>query len=284
MATFTNQAFLTYNGETVNSNIVTGEVVGALTAEKTAVSGTYTQGDTVTYVISMVNTGTTAITGLTVTDDLGAYPFGNQTLVPLTYVEGSVKYYIDGVLDATPTVTATSPLTVVGLAVPAGGDAILIYEAQVNNYAPQGIQATIMNTATLTSPQLTTAVTATESVISESGARLSITKSVTPTTVNENGELVYTLVISNMGASPVAATDNAIVSDTFDPILNNISVTYNGATWAEGINYTYDPSTGLFTTNTGEITVPAATYSRNPITGEWETIPGTTVIQITGTV
>lgn len=284
MATFTNQAFLTYNGETVNSNVVTGEVVGVLSAEKTAVSGTYTQGDTITYVVSIINTGTTAITGLTVTDDLGAYTFGSQTLVPLTYVEGSVKYYINGVLEPAPAVTTTSPLTVVGLSVPAGGDAILIYEAQVNNYAPLGTQATIDNTATLNYPQLTTVVTATESVISEDGAQLSITKSVSPTTVNENGELVYTLVISNLGATPVIATDDAIVSDTFDPILNNISVTYNGTAWTEGTNYTYDSVTGLFTTNPGEIAVPAATYSQNPVTGEWETIPGTTVIQITGTV
>lgn len=284
MATFTNQAFLTYNGETVNSNVVTGEVVGVLSAEKTAVSGTYTQGDTITYVVSIINTGTTAITGLTVTDNLGAYTFGSQTLVPLTYVEGSVKYYINGVLEPAPAVTTTSPLTVVGLSVPAGGDAILIYEAQVNNYAPLGTQATIDNTATLNYPQLTTVVTATESVISEDGAQLSITKSVSPTTVNENGELVYTLVISNLGATPVIATDDAIVSDTFEPILNNISVTYNGTAWTEGPNYTYDSVTGLFTTNPGEIAVPAATYSQNPVTGEWETIPGTTVIQITGTV
>ncbi|MBQ1948217.1 MAG: hypothetical protein II359_06370 [Clostridia bacterium] len=284
MATFTNQAFLTYNGETVNSNVVTGEVVGVLSAEKTAVSGTYTQGDTITYVVSIINTGTTAITGLTVTDDLGAYTFGSQTLVPLTYVEGSVKYYINGVLEPAPAVTTTSPLTVVGLSVPAGGDAILIYEAQVNNYAPLGTQATIDNTATLNYPQLTTVVTATESVIPEDGAQLSITKSVSPTTVNENGELVYTLVISNLGATPVIATDDAIVSDTFEPILNNINVTYNGTAWTEGTNYTYDSVTGLFTTNPGEIAVPAATYSQNPVTGEWETIPGTTVIQITGTV
>lgn len=34
MATFTNQATLTYNGGTVNSNIVTGELVQVLTASK----------------------------------------------------------------------------------------------------------------------------------------------------------------------------------------------------------------------------------------------------------
>ena len=45
MATFTNQATLTYNGGTVNSNIVTGELVQVLTASKTAAAESYRTGD-----------------------------------------------------------------------------------------------------------------------------------------------------------------------------------------------------------------------------------------------
>ena len=37
MATFTNQATLSYNGGSTNSNIITGEIVDVLTASKTAV-------------------------------------------------------------------------------------------------------------------------------------------------------------------------------------------------------------------------------------------------------
>ena len=37
MATFTNQATLTYNGGTASSNITTGELLEVLTATKTAV-------------------------------------------------------------------------------------------------------------------------------------------------------------------------------------------------------------------------------------------------------
>ena len=48
MATFTNQATLTYNGDTVNSNIVTGELVQVLTASKTAAAESYRTGDLVT--------------------------------------------------------------------------------------------------------------------------------------------------------------------------------------------------------------------------------------------
>ena len=37
MATFTNQATLTYNGQTTTSNVTVGELVETLTAAKTAV-------------------------------------------------------------------------------------------------------------------------------------------------------------------------------------------------------------------------------------------------------
>ena len=49
MASFTNFATLSYNGGTTNSNIVTGEILEALTAVKTAVSANYSAGGRITY-------------------------------------------------------------------------------------------------------------------------------------------------------------------------------------------------------------------------------------------
>ena len=71
MAIFTNQATLTYSGGSANSNVAVGEILEVLSADKTAVSGTYAPGELVTYVITIRNTGTGAFTNLTVTDDLG---------------------------------------------------------------------------------------------------------------------------------------------------------------------------------------------------------------------
>lgn len=50
MATFYNQATLSYNGNTTTSNITTGELVEVLSATKTAVQTEYQQDDTLTYV------------------------------------------------------------------------------------------------------------------------------------------------------------------------------------------------------------------------------------------
>ena len=80
----------------------------------------------ITYVISLRNAGAAAWTGLTVSDNLGAYAFGTpaETVYPLEYIAPSIQYYSNGILQAKPTVTAGPPLVISGISVPAGGDAV----------------------------------------------------------------------------------------------------------------------------------------------------------------
>ncbi len=283
MATFTNQATLSYNGNTVNSNIVTGNIVEVLTATKTAVSASYNTGDDVTYIISITNSGNTPFTGLTVTDNLGAYTFGTESLVPLDYVDGSALYYQNGVLQPAPTVAATNPLTFSGISVPANGNAIIVYETTINNFAPLGEGSIITNQVEVSGSGLTAPLIATETVPAASGAILSITKALSPANVTENSELTYTFTVQNSGNAPADATDNLVITDTFNPVLSNITVTVNGVVLPTTA-YTYNETTGVFTTNPGAITVPAATYTQNPVTGEYVITPGVTTVTVTGTV
>ena len=283
MATFFNQATLRFNDTVINSNITTGELLEVLSVTKTAVTGTYAPGDVVTYVVSIVNTGTTAYTGLTVTDDLGAYTLNGQTLVPLTLIPDSVRYYSGGVIQPVPAVEAGPPLTVSGITVPAGENATIVYSARVNQLAPPDTEGTIENTATVTGGGITP-ISDTETVTAEAAPSLTISKSICPAVVTENGRITYTFVIQNTGNTEVVATDDAIVTDIFDPILSDLVVTYNDAPWAAGTNYTYDEATGTFTTQPGQITVPAATYTQDPVTGEFTIQPGVTVITVSGTV
>ena len=283
MEIFTNQAILSYRNGSVSSNVVTGEIVEVLSATKNALLPTYSAGDTVSYVIALYNSGSTPLTGVTVNDDLGAYTFGATTLVPLTYVNGSVAYYLNGVLQSPPTVTATgTSLIISDLSVPAGGYTLLVYEARVNDFAPLSTGGQIVNTATVTSGG--ESVTAQETISVANEPLLAITKGVSPATVSENGQLTYTFTIQNFGNVEAAVADNLVVSDTFDPILNPIVVTYSGTTWTQGTEYTYNTATGEFATVGGNITVPAATYSQDPDTGEWNVVPGTAVLVVTGTV
>ena len=281
MATFQNQASLTYNNSTVNSNIVTGEILEVLSLTKASLNTSYTAGDTVTYILSAVNSGTTAFTGVSITDNLGAYSFGTGLLYPLSYVDDSAMLYIDGVMQPVTVNASESEVVFSGFTIPAGGNALISYQATANGFAPLSAGSLIVNTATLTAAGLTNPVTATAQVSVDSRPALSITKGLTPDSVPENGRLTYTLTLINTGAEP--AETGITVTDTFAPILSDIVVSYNGTAWTEGVNYTYDQN-GNFATLPGQITVPAAQYTQNPTTGEWTVDPGFATLVITGTV
>lgn len=285
MAQFTNQASISYNGLTANSNIVTGEITRVLSVSKTSVSGSYRRGDTLTYTVSISNTGSAPYTGLTVTDDLGAYTTGTTSVTPLTFAGDSVLYYVNGVLQAAPTVAAGPPLTISGISVPAGGNALLVYRATVNDYAAPGAGGSIVNTVTVNGGGLTEAVTATDTVEADTTALLSITKALNPTVVAENGQIVYTFTIQNSGAEAADAAAGLIVSDTFNPVLRApITVTLNGDAWPETGNYSYNAASGAFATTAGRVTVPAAAYAQDAATGLWTITPGTAVLTVTGTI
>ena len=283
MAKFTNQAQLRYGNAVANSNITVGEILEVLSASKTAVRKNYGQNDTVTYSISIVNAGTAAVGGLTLTDELGAYTFDTKTLTPLNYVEGTIKYYINGVLQDAPAVTAGPPLVITGIQIPAGGNAQILYETQVNEYAPLGVEGYITNQAVLSGGGITP-VTVEETVNAQNGPVLTITKSVSPVPVTENGTLTYTFLIQNFGNTPADEQEEVVVTDTFQPILSGLTVSYNGTAWTAGEDYTYDETTGLFATTAGKITIPGATYQQNADTGVWSVSPGSAVLVVKGTL
>ena len=284
MAIFTNQATLTYRGNTTNSNVAYGEILDVLGAEKTSIEGSYTSGGLVTYVVTLRNTGSGTLTGLTVTDDLGGYEFGGATVYPLTYEDGSATLFVDGVLQSTPTVIAGPPLVVSGINIPGGSDAVLVYQARANEFANPELDGVIVNTATVTGDGLSAPVVATEQVEATVAPFLTISKAITPTQVVDNDRVTYTLVIQNSGNQGVVVTDDAAISDVFDPILTALTVTFEGQTWTEGAQYNYDEATGLFTTVPGSITVPAATYTQDPDTGAYTLTPGIATLTITGTI
>ena len=284
MAIFSNQATLTYNGNSTNSNIAYGEILDVLAVTKTAVEESYLPGQIVTYVVTLRNTGTAALTGLTVTDDLGGYDFNGTTVYPLTYQVGSVAMFTNGVPQIAPAVAAGPPLVFSGITVPAGGDVVLVYQAQANAYADPAVGGTIDNTVTVTGDGLSTPITATETVVATSEPMLTISKSITPAQVVDNDRVTYTFVIQNSGNQAVVATDNAAITDTFDPILTALTVTFDGAVWTQGVQYNYDEATGVFSTVPGQILVPAATYTQDPVTGVYTTTPGIATLIVTGTI
>ena len=279
---FTNQAQLSYRNTVISSNVVVGEITEVLTVTKTSVQDQYTTGGHVTYVVNLLNSGSTALTGLTLTDDLGSFTDDTGTYVPLTYTDGTLLVFINGVLQPAPTITETDPLTVTGLTVPAGGETTLVYETEVNEYASPISGSEITNTVTVSGGGLYP-TSASATVDAASGPILSIEKTVSPIPVVENGRITYTLLVRNTGNAEATVADNLSITDTFDPALSNLTVSYNGTVWNVDTNYTYDETTGLFTTVPGQITVPAATFTREA-DGSWIAVPGTAVVTVSGKI
>ena len=284
MLTFTNQAALSYRNRVRYSNLTTGQIADTLTVAKEALTGTYRPGGDVTYVVRLANNGTAPLTDLTLTDDLGGYAFGGGTVYPLSYVADSLRLYVNGALQPAPTVVAGPPLVVSGVTVPAGGNAMVVYEAAVTEYAAPGADGTVTNTVTATGSGLAAPVAAAATVSAQSGPELAIAKGLSPETVGADRQVTYTFTIENRGNAATAPADNVIVTDTFDPILSNITVTLNGAPLAPAGNYTYDESTGVFSTEAGAVSVPAATFTQDPATGVYTAEPGEAVLTVTGTI
>ena len=214
---------------------------------------------------------------------MGGYVYEGGTVYPLAYRDGSLRYFVGDMPQAAPAVTAGPPLVIPNVTVPAGGSVLMVYEAEVTPYAPLGPDAQIENTVSVTGPDLPAALTASATVPMESGAALSITKSVSPEAVAEGGTLTYAFTVQNTGPEPADAAAALTVTDTFVPALTGLSVTLDGSALARAADYTYDESTGVFATAAGRITVPAAAYAQNA-DGSWTVTPGAAVLTVSGTV
>ncbi len=285
MATFYNQATLSINGRTLTSNQTEGEIVTRVRLTKTAVSTSYGPGENIIYAVTLVNTGDSEISNISITDNLGRFtpPVGPE-VVPLSYVGGTVLYYQNGVLQPTPTVNAGAPLVIAGIDIPAGGNVIILYEVQANEFAPRGANAVINNEVEAMGDGLCEDISDTAQIPTRDAPDLSIAKAIFPDEVSCGDEVTYTFIIQNTGNTAVVATDDLIVSDLFNPALSDITVTVNGTVLAEGIGYTYNEETGEFATIGGAIPVPAATFTRDPETGVVTTVPGVTILTVTGTI
>lgn len=269
--------------ETAVSNLAEITLESSVTLTKRSLEETYEDGSMLTYVLTVQNTSGAPLTGVRIEDDLGTFAFGTTELTPLTY-GGDALLLING-QDATAqlTVDASTPSTLV-FTIPslaAGAVANVVYNAQLNEFAPLEQGASVVNNATLSADAECASGSATATVTAENGASVTVFKQMSPNPAVCGDTLTYTIRVYNYGNAPA---ENVRISDAFDPAPANIAVFRNGVA-VPATDFTYEA--GVLTvpaeTSDGD-TVPAATFTRDPNTGVVTVTPGVVEYTVTGTI
>lgn len=284
----TNQASLNYqyNGQTGSavSNIATAILTEALSVEKVSIEDVYRFGEALTYSVSVFNSSSSTLTNVVVTDNLGSYNVGGNTVTPLTYV-GDAILFVNGVFagDITPTSVGENAVTFTLPTLAPNSRAQILYKAVVNSSAPLAEGGTITNVVSVFGAGTSVPpVTDSNTVTVDNYADVTITKNMTPSSVSDGEALTYTFVISNYGNTE--ATD-IVLTDAFDPAPENIVVQVDGETLAAS-DYSYVggvltlPAAG----SAYSLSLPAATITQDPATGEVSVVPSSLTVTVVGTI
>ena len=266
---------------TTVSNIAQIDLASSVTFDKRTVGSTYSEGDLVTYIMTISNTSSNPLNTVSVTDDLGTFTSQTGEITPLTFV-GPAILLVDGQdvsANLTTDSTQTSQVVFSIPALAAGATANIIYTARVNEFAPLELDSTIVNNATLTTDSDCADGNASATVTVAPAADVSIFKQMSPNPVVCGDTVTYTIRLYNYGNIDA---ENVQLIDVFDPIPTNIAVYRNGVL-LEGTAYSYENGT-LTVPATATDTIPAATFTRDATTGEVVVTPGTVEYVITGVI
>lgn len=283
-----NVATLRYNygnvsGAEAVSNVATASIQGQLTVNKNALDSSYSRGDELTYIISVTNSGSTAISNVTVTDNLGTFtPAGGAPRTPLSYI-GPAELYINGIPTATSLIVDSDEegevvFTVTSL--PAGANAIIAYKVEVNEFADLSSGSAITNSATVEADNACESDSDEETLPVAEAAEIEIVKSMSPDPVACGDTITYTITLTNYGNLPAT---NVQLIDNLDPLPENIRVFVDGVETTD-FSVSDDGTLTLPTNTTEDTVIPAATFTVDPETGEVTVVPSTIVVTITGTL
>lgn len=289
MATIiTNRATVNYNSGSATavaySNTTSTVLNGRLSIIKTSLSSAYRIGEELTYIVTVTNNGNDVARNVNVIDDLGTFNENQNDITPLDYV-GMAQLFINGKFSSLLDATVGNDSVIFEIeSIPARGNAQIIYRTRVNEFACFSIGATVTNTACAefdcSCPCEETACDSFTVTVDEY-ADLRVTKTACPNPVACGERLGYTIDIYNYGNTDA---DEIIITDVFDPALEDISVALNGETLLSD-KYRYVGGVLTISRATGsDITVPAATCSRDAETSRINIIPGKATVAVSGII
>ena len=277
----TNQASIRYRygdtDATALSNIATASLAQPLNVDKSSLESVYRAGDELTYILSVTNGGTTALTNVTLQDNLGTFTQGTAQITPLTFVPDALLF-IDGVNNGviTPAITDNS-ITFTVPSLPAQSTAMILYKVTPNGFAPLAQDTQITNTVTASADSVTESVTDSLTVTADIYADVTIFKSMT----TDGDTITYTFDITNSGNAPA---EDIVLTDAFDPAPASITVSVNG-TVIPATDYTYAGGVLTLPNATGDtLTLPPAAITTDPVTGAVSVTPSSLTVTVVGTL
>ncbi len=289
MATIiTNRATVNYNSGTATavafSNTTSTVLNGSLSINKSSLSESYRIGQELTYIITVSNNRSQIAQNVTVIDDLGTVTEDQNDITPLSYI-GTAQLFINGIFVSDLDALVGSDSVIFEIeSIPAGGTAQIIYRARVNEFACFTVGAAITNTACaefVCNCPCEETVCDSFTIPVEEYADLRVTKSVCPNPVTCGERLNYVIDISNYGNIDA---DEVVITDVFNPALEDITVTLNGEILAEN-RFRYVGGVLTISRATGsDITVPASVCSRDEETCEINIIPGKATVSVSGRI
>ncbi len=254
--------------ETSNVSTVSLRAENSISVSKVAQNDTFIPGDTVTYALTIANTGASYFTGVRIVDNLGGGGY-------LTYVPGSAMLFYNQQY-LRPEIASTNPLTFTLSPLSPGQTMILTYSARVSNALPASVQ-TITNKVDATGYTYNSTVTDTSSadITRSSVSSLGIVKSSTSDSVAPGEIFSYNITLTNQG------TTTANVQSVTDSLPSNFKVSSVKLKVGNGTTTTLSNSDYVLDGN-NNFTLPSSTGPTITVPGSTSAGAGTTVVTITG--
>ncbi len=254
--------------ETSNVSTISLRDENSISVGKACQNESFVPGDTVTYIVTIANTGASYFTGVRVVDNLGTNNY-------LTYVTGSAMLYYNQQY-VRPEIASTNPLTFTLSPLSPGQSMVLTYSCRVLNSLPASVQ-TITNAVTATGYTYNSTVTGSASceISRSSVASLSINKSATAESVAPGELFSYNITLTNQG------TTSANVQSVTDSLPSGFKVSSVKLKMGNGTTTTLNTSDYTLDSNNNFV-LPSATGPAVTVPGATSSGAGQTVVTITG--
>ncbi len=270
----------------VSSNVAVTTLKESLTISHSSLGDTYSQGSEIPFIVSIINNNTDKIKNVKIQSDLGTYSLGQgiceNSFTPLSYT-GPSMLYVGGVFlsNIEPKVYKEKLVFTVA-SIPPKSNALIIYKASINQFSPLSSGSKIVNTVTASSRSITSPLTSSNTITVRDEADIRIIKNMSPNPVLAGETITYNFSLYNYGNTEAR---NVTLNDTFTPAPGNINV-YLDSQEISSTDFSYSSGTlTLPTYNSGiSVSIPAANFIQDTITGSISIEPGMISITATGQI